>query len=151
MTYTDPTTTIALYGIGYQGRTLSEVVELLLAQKVEVVADVRQTPVSRKPGFSRRALSQALIEVGIDYELYADLGNPRDNRDGFRAGDTGALRRYRVHIETHGRHAFRVLADLSRRRTVALLCFERDQVRCHRSYLVDRIKRESPEMVVSWL
>ncbi|MDR1430587.1 MAG: DUF488 domain-containing protein, partial [Propionibacteriaceae bacterium] len=51
------------------------------------LVDVRQTPISRKRGLSKTALGAALSEAGIDYIHLRELGNPRDNRDGYRQGD----------------------------------------------------------------
>jgi hypothetical protein len=39
-----------LLSVGYEGRTVDDLVDLLVAEGVEVVADVRLTPMSRKPG-----------------------------------------------------------------------------------------------------
>ncbi|WTY53947.1 DUF488 domain-containing protein [Micromonospora sp. NBC_01412] len=41
------------------------------------------TPISRKRGFSKSALSQALATQGIVYEHRRELGNPKENRPGF--------------------------------------------------------------------
>lgn len=38
-----------LVSVGYEGRTIEDLVEVLVAQNVQVVADVRLTPLSRKP------------------------------------------------------------------------------------------------------
>ena len=70
--------------VGYQQRTLEELLELLQSYNVNVLVDVRLTPISRKRGFSKTALSNALSAVGIEYRHERELGNPKDNRDHFR-------------------------------------------------------------------
>ena len=47
----------ALCTIGYEKRSLDEYIDLLLANGVEVVLDVRETAWSHKPGFSKTAFS----------------------------------------------------------------------------------------------
>jgi Protein of unknown function, DUF488 len=49
-----------LRGIGYEGLSIGAFVGQLRAEGITIVADVRLTPLSRKPGFSKRALAIAL-------------------------------------------------------------------------------------------
>ena len=51
---------MGLVTIGYEGRQLDEFVAALLDRGVEIVFDVRENPASRKPGFSKRRLGEAL-------------------------------------------------------------------------------------------
>ncbi|MFE5214053.1 MULTISPECIES: DUF488 domain-containing protein [unclassified Streptomyces] len=60
--------------------------EQLLARNVRTVADVRLTPLSRKPGFSKTKLTGALAEAGIGYRHLRALGNPKENRPPFWEG-----------------------------------------------------------------
>lgn len=43
----------ALFSVGYEGRDLSDFVELLQENGVTVLLDVRLNAISRKPGFSK--------------------------------------------------------------------------------------------------
>ncbi len=63
---------------------------------VNVLVDVRLTPLSRKPGMSKRQLADALTAVGVEYLHLPALGNPRDNRDAFRQGDPRGRARFRA-------------------------------------------------------
>jgi len=49
-----------IVSIGYEGRSLDEFVQALKGHRVDVLIDVRLTPISRKKGFSKTALSEAL-------------------------------------------------------------------------------------------
>jgi hypothetical protein len=49
-----------LVSIGYEGKSVGDIVAQLLQQDVRVLVDVRLTPLSRKPGLSKTKLSQAL-------------------------------------------------------------------------------------------
>ena len=84
----------SLVSIGYEGKTIVDLLDSLVAQRVEVLVDVRLTPLSRKPGLSKTRLANALASVGIGYVHHRALGNPKDNRDGFRAGDPASIQRY---------------------------------------------------------
>jgi uncharacterized protein (DUF488 family) len=116
-----------------------------------MLVDVRQTPISRKRGFSKRVLAAALAEHSIDYLHLPALGNPKDNRDAFHRDDAALARgreRYFAHLEEVGRLAYDELVDLAHRRPVALLCFEHDDRHCHRGCITDLARREHPEISV---
>ena len=105
----------ALIGIGYEGRALAPFVEDLVARGVTRVVDVRLNAISRKPGFSKRALSAALSDAGIGYEHRPSLGNPRANRPSFGGGPSelaAARAAYGLLLSTPAAAA--ALADLAR-------------------------------------
>ncbi len=62
--------------IGYEGRTVRDLLAVLKQAKVERVVDVRQLPLSRKPGFSKSALATFLASHGIEYVGFPKLGTP---------------------------------------------------------------------------
>ncbi|APZ33486.1 hypothetical protein BOH66_03760 [Microbacterium aurum] len=130
-----------MIGIGYEGLSVDQLVARLQADGVEVLVDVRMTPLSRKPGFSKRALSEALSAAGIRYLHDRRLGNPKDNRAAYAdaSSDAGATARarYREIISSgDGAAAVRDLAALAEERAVAVLCFEADQAHCHREQVI---------------
>jgi uncharacterized protein (DUF488 family) len=129
---------------GYEGRSLEDLLDALIAAEVEVLVDVRENAISRKQGFSKRALTAGCAERGIEYLHEPTLGNPRSNRDGFRAGHKGSRSRYKTHLLAQGRDALHRVAGLLRGRTVALLCFEADPAGCHRSIVADELLRLDP-------
>jgi uncharacterized protein (DUF488 family) len=127
-------------GVGYQGREQESFVADLAADGVDRVVDVRLNPVSRKPGFGRRALAAALAAAGIAYEHRPALGNPKENRAGFAAGRPDARAAYAARLEQpEAAAALAEIAAWSRRERVALLCFEADESACHRAVLLRRL------------
>jgi uncharacterized protein (DUF488 family) len=124
-------------GVGYEGITIDALVADLVARRIELVVDVRLNAISRKRGFSRRALSAALDVAGIGYRHEPTLGNPRDNRDGFRASDPAALEVMRTRLATVGAQAMARLEGDAREHRIAVLCFERDGERCHRRIILE--------------
>lgn len=124
-------------------------VEQLLSVGVHVLVDVRLTPLSRKPGLSKTRLAAALGAVGIRYIHYRALGNPKDNRAGFRAREPESIARYRKLLD--GDDAGAALAhvgELLEGGIVALLCFESDHSECHRDLVTRRLLEGCPSASV---
>ena len=115
--------------IGYEGYDIGGFVEGVTIAGIDLVADVRLTPLSRKQGFSKRGLSEALGEVGVRYEHLRPLGNAKENRPLFAA----SLR------TPEARAALKQLTSWRQDHHVALLCFERDEERCHRSVVLEEL------------
>jgi uncharacterized protein (DUF488 family) len=136
-----------LVTVGYEGRSVAEFMDRLVGEGVEVLVDVRQNAISRKPGFSKRALAEHCRLRGITYVHRPELGNPRENRDAYRAGSAASRTRYLRHIEACG-ESLHEIVRLLESRTVALVCFEADHEQCHRSLLAEQIRAASPQVLV---
>ncbi len=138
-----------IYSVGYEGMTLDALVDRLAGAGVSVLVDVRLNPVSRKPGFSKKRLTAALEEAGIEYVHEKELGNPQDNRDSFRNGDGEAGRsRMRAMLSNGGGDALGRLVDIASNQRVAVLCVERDHSRCHRDVITDMAVERNPDIEV---
>ncbi|MDT7758984.1 MAG: hypothetical protein QOH27_4882 [Mycobacterium sp.] len=138
-----------LLSIGYEGRTVGDLVAKLVEQHVRVLVDVRLSPLSRKPGLSKNKLSEALTTVGIRYVHYRALGNPKGNRAGFRAGEPESHARYREVLESaDATDALAHVCELLDGGVVALLCFEQDHAECHRDIVVRRLLKARPDALV---
>ena len=133
-------------GVGYEGRDAEQFVHELLATGVDVVVDVRLTPISRKRGFSKRALAETLEEAGIRYEHLRALGNPKDNRAGFAGGADdlrAALDRYSTLLaDADAVAALDRVAELATSERVAVLCFEAHDHRCHRQVVLSHVDQQ---------
>jgi uncharacterized protein (DUF488 family) len=130
-----------IYTVGYEGTDIDRFIKTLLAVGVEVVADVRALPLSRKKGFSKNTLREHLQCAGIDYQPYQELGDPKPGREAAKAGQFNEFRRiYTAHIETDSA-AQRVndLAGEAAERVTCMLCFERDPSTCHRSIVAEKL------------
>ena len=126
-----------IWTIGYERATVAGVIAALKNAGVEVLADVRALPLSRRPGFSKTSLAAALTDEGIAYRHFRPLGTPADGRAAARAGRHAELERiYAGQLELpEAMAAGAQLADLAREKRVALLCYERDAHVCHRTLL----------------
>jgi uncharacterized protein (DUF488 family) len=127
--------------IGYEGKTLDVFLGVLKAAGVEVILDVRAVAASRRPGFSKTALGNALRENGIDYRHFRALGTPAAGREAARKGRTADMRAiYAVQLETpEAELAMELALGEAAERHAALLCYEREAAGCHRSMLVERM------------
>ena len=83
----------AIFTIGYEQATQAAVVAALREAGVEVLADIRYLPLSRRPGFSKSSLKAAVEEAGIAYRHFRDLGTPAEGRAAARRGDHRELAR----------------------------------------------------------
>ncbi|HEX2802448.1 MAG TPA: DUF488 domain-containing protein [Sphingomicrobium sp.] len=130
-----------IYTIGYEAATQGEFVSALKEAGVERIIDVRALPNSRRPGFSKTPLRNALAEAGIDYVHLRALGTPADGRAAARAGRHEELKRiYSGQLELPEAIAEGAkMIELAGERPSALLCYERDPAACHRSLLLRAI------------
>jgi uncharacterized protein (DUF488 family) len=133
-----------IIGIGYEGRSAGQVVDELVARDIGVLFDVRLTPLSRKPGLSKTALSGRLSTVGIAYLHLPELGNPKWNRAGFggAVADRDAARaNFRERLDQPAAlAALHHIRTLATNQPVAVLCFESDADRCHRTLVIDAVE-----------
>jgi uncharacterized protein (DUF488 family) len=130
-----------IWTIGYEQATVAGLISALSRAGVEVLADVRALPLSRRPGFSKTALAGAAHEAGIEYRHFKALGTPADGRAAARRGDHAALASiYAGQLELpEAIAAGAALADLAATRKVALLCYERAAAECHRTLLREAV------------
>lgn len=127
-----------VFTIGYEGTTMDAFLTTLTRAGVEQVIDVRQLPLSRRPGFSKSSLAAALAERGIGYVHLKALGTPKPGRDAAKKGDRATLEAvYAGQLDLpEAQAAAARMRDLIAERPSALLCFEREPHLCHRTLLI---------------
>jgi uncharacterized protein (DUF488 family) len=135
----DPVSVV--YTIGYEGTDIERFIQTLKYIGVTTLADVRAVALSRKKGFSKKALQARLLEEGIRYTHFVELGDPKPGRDAARAGRYDAFRKiYLRHLErAESEAALQSLAAHVTNEPTCLLCFERDPSVCHRSLIANRL------------
>jgi uncharacterized protein (DUF488 family) len=129
--------------VGHSTRPSEELVELLQAAGVTMLADVRTIPRSRaNPQYEGRALARVLAAAGIGYVHVPALGGLRRARKDSPNGGwrNASFRGYADHMGTpefeEGLVQLRVLA---RDGPVAVMCAEAVPWRCHRSLIADAL------------
>jgi uncharacterized protein (DUF488 family) len=117
---------------------------MLKEAAVETLIDVRELPISRKPGFSKGVLAAEAEAQGVCYIHLRSFGCPRPIRHDYREdGDWPRyLERFMAYLDKQD-VAITDLYDRVMESRCCLLCFEADPLRCHRSLVADRVGTES--------
>lgn len=141
-----------MIGIGYQGLQPADLIEQLRADGVKVLVDIRLNAISRKAGYSKRALAVALEAAGIRYLHDPRLGNPKENRSGYAdtaSADGRAARECfeRILDTGAGADGIRDLAHLVEQESVAVLCDEADETHCHRQQVMAAVRAKRNSLV----
>lgn len=134
--------TVALFTIGYEGRTPDEYVALLTGAGVTLLADVRRNPISRRKGFSKGTLARGCAAVGIRYEHLPELGIASEKRKNLatQADVDELFAEYeRDWLPTQGPALAKLRAWLDAGERVALTCFERAPGDCHRHCVAEAL------------
>lgn len=130
--------------IGYEGLNIDGFVSLLHTHGIETVVDIRELPLSRKPGFSKKALADALDRSGLGYVHKVSLGCPKAIRNRYREdGDWGGYTTAFLEHLAKQNAAIDELWDLAKSSRCVLLCYEADYRHCHRSMVADALRVRS--------
>lgn len=145
------TETAGALGIGYEGQNIDEFVEQLSSWGVNTLVDVRLTPISRKRGFSKNKLREALESHGINYRHEPALGNLKDNREGYSEHGTDAGAAARAQFKSRlkldeAELALNEVADLASRVHVMVMCFEASELHCHRREVLRELHDRFPTL-----
>ena len=128
-----------LFTIGYEKALLRDVIATLAAAGVAMLLDVRDRPISRRPGFSKRQLAAEIEEAGMSYVHLAALGTPPEGRlanrrrEWERIWDIVNEKLARPEAELDLRRA----AEIARGAPSCLLCYEADWRICHRRCIAE--------------
>ncbi len=135
-----------LFTIGYEGRSLENYLNALIKNGVKMLVDVRNNPVSMKPGFSKYQLEKYCENLEMEYRHYPEVGIASKMRKELRhQADYDrlfAIYREQVLVSTVPiqEELWKLLKDYRR---FALTCFENESYKCHRSHLAEAISRLS--------
>lgn len=127
-----------LFTIGYEATTQADFLAALKRAGVRQVLDIRALPLSRRPGFSKTPLKNALAEEGIGYVHLKALGTPAAGREAARKGRTAELEEiYAGQLALpEAMIQAEELKELAEAQPSALLCYEREPEGCHRNILL---------------
>ena len=132
-----------IYTIGYEGLNQKEFLAWLQHYKINVIADVRQLPLSRKKGFSKNSLNESLAKNNIEYISYRELGTSKEMRSKLLL--TGNYKQffkeYKNKICDKTEQINELYEIVNSGKKIALLCFEHDAHKCHRKIIADEITK----------
>jgi uncharacterized protein (DUF488 family) len=142
---------VTVWTVGHSTRSAEEFAEILLAQGIQVLVDVRSFPGSRRyPQFNRAALAESLKQVGIEYRHEPRLGGRRTpHADSHNtAWKNASFRAYADHMESEEfRKGVKELLELAAKARTAVMCAESLWWRCHRSLISDYLKAEGHTVI----
>jgi uncharacterized protein (DUF488 family) len=128
-----------IYTIGYEASDLKDFILTLKNAGVETLIDVRALPVSRRPGFSKTTIKNALEQAGIEYVHLRGLGNPA------KFGETG---RFEDHMKSEAAQIdLKKAIEIAQMKPSCLLCYERKPEECHRNIVVKHLIRQTGQKI----
>jgi uncharacterized protein (DUF488 family) len=125
-----------IYTLGHSRHAAERFLDLLEAQEISRLVDVRSHPVSRwAPHFAKAVLARLLAAQAIDYVyLGRELGG-RPEDPAFYQAD-GSLDLERRSEAADFQAGIARLVELAGERKTVILCAEEDPTRCHRRRLL---------------
>jgi uncharacterized protein (DUF488 family) len=128
-----------LYTVGYEKALLKDVISTLAAARVATLIDVRDRPISRRPGFSKRQLAAAVEEAEMRYVHLQALGTPPEGR---LAGRRREWDRFWGIVEEklarpEAELALQEAGEIAKAAPSCLLCYEADWQICHRRRIAE--------------
>jgi uncharacterized protein (DUF488 family) len=142
---------VQLWTIGHSNRSIEQFTEMLTGQHIELLADVRRFPGSRRqPHFNSENLPKSLADAGIEYVHFPELGGRRKTspdspntvwrNEAFRGyADFMMTPEFRAGIER--------LLRLAQEKRTAIMCAEALWWQCHRSMIADYLKAASHQVI----
>ena len=135
-----------IWTIGHSTRSFEEFLDMLHSFSIELIADVRSYPGSRRfPQFNKEALEVSLPQDNIQYAHLKNLGgrrkaNPDSKNTAWRHA---AFRGYADYMETNiFKDGIIDLANRALKQRTAYMCSEALWWRCHRSMISDYLRSQ---------
>jgi uncharacterized protein (DUF488 family) len=131
-----------LFTVGYEGLNISQFISMLRGYGIKKIIDIREFPISRKPGFSKSALRNNLNDFNIEYIHLVSLGCPKPIRNAYKLNSDWDeySREFKKYVKTQD-EALEHVYQLMKECECALLCFEANPQRCHRSLVTTEMIR----------
>ena len=130
-----------IYDIGYEKRSFEDFLSILQTKNIEIVIDIRERATSRKREFNKTRLEQNLHNASIKYKHFKELGSPFEIRQKLRKNKNYStfFRGYNKHLANEKKTLDEVEKYVENNST-ALLCYERDMLKCHRKSIIKSFK-----------
>ena len=133
-----------IWTIGHSTRSFEEFVAMLHPFNIELVADIRSFPGSRKfPQYNKETLAVTLPQNNIQYIHLKSLGGRRKVKPDSKntAWKNAAFRGYADYMETaFFKEGIAELEKIALKQRTAYMCSEAVWWRCHRSMVSDYLK-----------
>ncbi len=134
--------TYKFFTIGYEGQSFEHYLNRLIINNVKTLVDVRKNPLSRKYGFSKNTLSEALKNLGIEYVHIPELGITSEKRQKLnsQADYNRLFDNYEKTTLVENVDALKKLFSLFiEKKRLAITCFEAEHCMCHRGRVANAL------------
>ena len=142
-----------IFTIGHSTHSAEEFCALLTKHEIQLLADIRRFPGSRKfPHFNRENLVATLTKTGIEYRWLEELGGRRKGGRTESSPNIGlrneSFRNYADYALTPPfRKALRDLEKAAELHRPAIMCAETLWWRCHRRIITDYLLADGNKVV----
>lgn len=134
---------LVIYTIGHSTRTIEEFIAILKAYHIQLLADIRTMPGSRRvPQFNEENMKPALEKAGIHYIHLKKLGGLRHTtkESANTAWRNKSFRGFADYMQTKDfEEGLEELISLAKKKTTTIMCAEAVPWRCHRSLVGDAL------------
>jgi uncharacterized protein (DUF488 family) len=132
------------FTVGYEGRSLADLVELFRTARVQSVLDIRYTPLSMyRPELSKANFQRSMEVEGFDYLHVPELGVPRDVRaKAIAAGTREPIWDWYNQAVVNKYFKGNLHWFLNLGYPVAMMCVEADPKECHRHCLFNALEMQ---------
>jgi uncharacterized protein (DUF488 family) len=137
--------TPGLFTVGYEGLSIDAYLNMLIANNINVLVDVRKNPISRKYGFSKKRLAAYTKLADITYIHIPDLGISPDLRQDLSSPESyqKLFDLYASQILPAQQQAIEQLKTvINENNRVAITCFEATYHSCHRHKITEYLEAD---------
>ena len=132
-----------IFAIGYSTHSIEAFIDLLHANDIKMVIDIRTIPKSHHcPQYNKEDIKEFLKTAKINYRHMKELGGLRHaSKDSINTGWVNAsFRGFADYMQTSEfEAALEKLEKLAQKKRCALMCAEGIPWRCHRSLIADAL------------
>ncbi len=134
--------------IGYEGKNIDSFLNMLIQNNINMVVDVRNNAFSMNFCFIGKKLKQYLNDAEIDYMHIPELGVESEDRANLNSKEDyeKLFLKYRQSLPLKQKYLDSVEKAGNNKR-IALLCFEKDVLSCHRREIAKHIRNKGHEVL----
>ncbi|MDV3427081.1 MAG: DUF488 domain-containing protein [Bacillota bacterium] len=127
------------YTIGHSTRDINEFLEILIKNKINCIVDVRSTPYSASiyaASYNQNNIKSELKRHKINYIYMGDeLGARRTDRNLYDEFDKVDFEKVKL-CQEYKSGIDRIIDGIDKGYTIAVMCTEKDPIKCHRTILI---------------
>lgn len=146
-----PRARMAVYTIGYEGKSVDEFLNILINRGIQLIIDVRHNPIARSYGYHKSTIRKLSEKLGIDYLHFQELGVTSEKRQSLKTKEDyrELMKYYKSNILMRESKSVDQIATVMKVKPSILMCVEKDPSYCHRTPLANEIAKINSLPVVN--